>query len=250
MTSDPKWQAFKNPFPGYESEPEDEVPLEKRIAEHERQENARLSEHLTKCGVPRLARDRITAGLEPCPSLEAIERWHKSGLPFLLLYGAAGAWKTTPAGSVLKSARREHWFLGPDGPVRSWVYDHRRGLFVHACELRGWAYNAEGEAKLARARKVPWLVVDDLGTETLDGAGIWLSALEYLVDHRYANGLKTVITTNLDVIPDEKRARNSDGSFAKDARDFRDHYGERIARRIREEGVVACAGKAARMVNA
>ena len=63
---------------------------------------------------------------------------------------------------------------------------------------------------------VPHLVIDDLGVEYLDAKGYTQKRFDEILDERYSNFRKTLITTNLN------------------ARDFRDRYGTRIFDRIRE----------------
>ena len=60
------------------------------------------------------------------------------------------------------------------------------------------------------------MVIDDLGVEYLDKNGNFLQRLDELIDERYSNFRKTVITTNLN------------------AEAFKDRYGERVADRMRE----------------
>ena len=64
--------------------------------------------------------------------------------------------------------------------------------------------------------KVDSMVIDDLGIEYLDKNGNFLQRFDELMDERYSNFRKTVITTNLN------------------AEDFKSRYGERVADRIRE----------------
>jgi len=66
------------------------------------------------------------------------------------------------------------------------------------------------------------LVLDDLGTER--PSDVWLSLLDELIDRRYGDGQKTILTSNLDVEA------------------FKSRYGERICDRIRHDGVIAGAG--------
>jgi len=61
------------------------------------------------------------------------------------------------------------------------------------------------------------LVLDDLGAEYADAKGFFLANLDALIDHRYAQRLGTIITTNL-------------GSQAFKA------YGDRVLDRLRESG--------------
>ena len=91
-------------------------------------------------------------------------------------------------------------------PGENWQSDH--GLHHNPAFhiLTGWIQQAAA------------LVVDDLGTEYLDGKGFFLANFDALVNHRYSHRLPTVITTNLKV--DEFRK-----------------YGVRVVDRIREVGV-------------
>jgi DNA replication protein DnaC len=66
--------------------------------------------------------------------------------------------------------------------------------------------------------RCPLLAIDDLGTEFVDEKGSFMATLDGLVNSRYADDLRTVITTNLPA----------------DA--FKLRYGARIERRIREAG--------------
>tara|TARA_Y100000310_G_scaffold342879_1_gene448022 strand:+ start:1593 stop:2297 length:705 start_codon:yes stop_codon:yes gene_type:complete len=61
-----------------------------------------------------------------------------------------------------------------------------------------------------------FMVIDDLGVEYLDKNGNFLQRLDELIDERYANFKRTIITTNLNV-----------GAFQK-------RYGERVTDRLRE----------------
>lgn len=65
------------------------------------------------------------------------------------------------------------------------------------------------------------IVIDDLGSEYLDGKGWLVQAIDGLMDARYADYLPTCITTNLR------------------AQDFAARYGERVTDRLREGGVFA-----------
>ena len=60
------------------------------------------------------------------------------------------------------------------------------------------------------------IVIDDLGVEYLDKNGYFSHRLDELIDERYSNYRKTVITTNLN------------------AKAFQTRYGARVADRIRE----------------
>ena len=63
-------------------------------------------------------------------------------------------------------------------------------------------------------------MIDDLGVEQIDKAGSMYAKLDTLIDVRYANRRRTIITTN---VPPAKLASV---------------YGERIVDRLREGGKV------------
>tara|TARA_B100000029_G_scaffold373691_1_gene367937 strand:+ start:961 stop:1686 length:726 start_codon:yes stop_codon:yes gene_type:complete len=124
----------------------------------------------------------------------------------LILSADKGAGKSTAAAYwLMKQAIMAD--LNPSvmgAPVRKWWSGTR------LARVNG--YNSEFE-KLAQ---VSFMVLDDLGIEYLDKNGNFLQRLDEIMDERYSNYRKTIITTNL----------NSE--------DFKARYGERIADRIRE----------------
>lgn len=101
-----------------------------------------------------------------------------------------------------------------------WALTQRPGLFVKADELLRLAASKDGDdiAKYKRARCTQTLIVDDLGGEYVDDKGWAVRVLNSILDFRYENRLKTIITTNLD------------------AQSFKATYQERIADRLRESG--------------
>lgn len=134
--------------------------------------------------------------------------------PVLLLCGSPGCGKTLASVRGLGDAL-EH------SAVTS-------GLFVKSFELsRLSMFAPEDKARMASLSRTRFLILDDLGAEMLhDGMR---PMLDELIDARYQNGSRTILTTNLD--PQAFKAR----------------YGERIADRIREVGrVVLCGDKSLR----
>lgn len=105
-----------------------------------------------------------------------------------------------------------------------WLMSHVQDVHINTNlkQIRRWwtgtrlarvsSYGAEFEKICA----LPTMVIDDLGVEYLDKNGNFLQKLDELIDERYSNFRKTIITTNLN------------------ANHFRDRYGERVADRIRE----------------
>lgn len=198
---------------------------------HEGAEDARVHIHLKKCGVPEglalaTAAGKVHEGTE-YPAVEVMRQWTtKDGAVFLLLAGGTGSGKTTAAVETLRLARSPFYGYDSNGTVfASWQYDSRKGLFVSATTLEEHApWTDDGEELWKRVKKVPLLVVDDLGAESQNEKGPFLSAFQELVRHRHAEELRMVITTNVDGTTFKKR------------------YGSRILDRITEKGVVHNCG--------
>ena len=74
------------------------------------------------------------------------------------------------------------------------------------------SYNQE----LEKMMQVSVMVIDDLGVEYMDKNGHFSHRLDELIDDRYSNYKKTIITTNLN------------------KKDFQARYGNRVTDRIRE----------------
>ncbi len=112
----------------------------------------------------------------------------------LVLSGPTGAGKTVAAG---------------------WLVAKLEGRMVTAHQIsRMDKFSAEAMGPLEAAS---CLAIDDLGVEYLDPKGVYLSALDGLLNARYAALLRTVITTNLD------------------GASFKKRYGARIYRRCAQE---------------
>lgn len=129
----------------------------------------------------------------------AVGRFMSSDATFLVLAGQVGCGKTVAACSAL---------------------DQRGGLFVKAAGVTRARFDDSAWAKVLSARV---LVVDDLGTESLDQGGWAAGALAELFDHRYDWQAKTVLTTNLDTEPFRARYCEADGG--------------RFLSRLREAGI-------------
>jgi len=123
---------------------------------------------------------------------------------------------------------REAWCMvlsGGKGTGKStaaavWLYEEAVRVPTH--EERYW-WNG---TKIARTNgyardfekmiKSHLMVIDDLGVEYLDKNGNFLQRLDELIDERYSNFKRTIITTNLNALA------------------FKERYGERVADRMRE----------------
>lgn len=232
------------------------------IREHEARISERLKEHaaakaasaapdlkrfLSEIGVGDVTRDAVVGSLEETIALRAVKEWTKTG-GILLLLGSKGTGKTTAAAwglsmlGVTKWPRcfcdrcrggglREDCFVGAGH--RAQVADEElnptKARFVKAGHLAAALHRPGGEATWDEVRKVYALAIDDLGREYSDQHGRWLAEIDLLIDDRHEMRLPTVITSNLS--PEE----------------FRQRYGERIADRIRQMGlVVLCSGESLR----
>ena len=127
-------------------------------------------------------------------------------------------------------APKEGWCLvlsGPKGCGKStagayYLWDKTRSMTASPPrDMRWWTASRVARVSgyndhLEKMMSVPLMVIDDLGVEYLDKNGYFNHRLDELIDERYSNYRKTIITTNL----------NSE--------DFQARYGGRVADRIRQ----------------
>jgi DNA replication protein DnaC len=127
--------------------------------------------------------------------------------PFLVLSGKVGSGKTCGVTLALleRAAVTEQW-TGRDTPC----------FWIAAEVALGALLGKAGEERLEQAKTAPVLVIEDLGSESMLNADVWLSMLGVVVDERYRREAITIITTNLDMEALRKR------------------YGERVADRLRQ----------------
>lgn len=177
--------------------------------------------HLRGCGVPDREAEFIAAGVPDRPSVQAVRDFTSSLKTFCLLMGGAGSGKTIAAAEALLAAKMV-W----DGPAlheRNWAYSPSEARFVLSSDLARMSYfELESQQRLWRLCRVPWLVIDDLGSELMTPG--WASNLGELILQRNSGRRKTYITTNLGLDL------------------FRERYDERIVSRIKGDGVVVAFG--------
>lgn len=125
---------------------------------------------------------------------------------------------------------REAWCLvlsGGKGTGKStaaavWLYENVPPEGTPAYITRYWwsgtrIARTNGYAKdFEKMMQHKFMVIDDLGVEYLDKNGNFLQRLDELIDERYSNFKRTIITTNLNVEA------------------FKERYGERVSDRLRE----------------
>lgn len=126
-------------------------------------------------------------------------RWLAGRATWLLLLGSTGTGKSCAAAWVLRTVHES-------GHSVAWVQSAR---------LAADAGRFEGAELAGRLRGVDFLVVDDVGAQ--DGSQFALDTLRELLTERHEEGLRTVVTTNLD------------------AQALRAHLGDRLSERIRAE---------------
>jgi DNA replication protein DnaC len=169
-----------------------------RALEEQRGARRQMRHRLTIAGVPErvlvAAFDREPLETEAIKAIKALRDALGKRPTIVVLSGGVGCGKSCAAA----------WWLGQHG-----------GDWISAGDLSKISpYEGGGTERLRSAR----LVLDDLGVEYLDAKGFLQATLDGVIDHRYANMLPTVITTNLS------------------AAEFKARYGKRVEDRIREAG--------------
>jgi len=164
--------------------------------EEERQARARLELLMTLSNLPPVTRNTCRfstwegrkRALGVCRDFLEDPEHH-----FLTLAGGPGLGKTH-----LALAMAWEWIEGRRS--QALYYQVESFLDELRCRYRRWQADYEGWENdpyglLDFAKRVPFLVLDDLGAEK--GTEWAVAKLDELVDHRYLNRLKTVFTTNL-----------------------------------------------------
>jgi hypothetical protein len=174
---------------------------------------------LGKLGVGMVHREALRHPhlLEQRPSLRAARRYlgqrKPYPLPVLFLCGPAASGKTQAAVFVLAAWARQHsWNTRPSGA------DERLAIYTRAVDVATVdRFSTEGRGWLEQLRTSPLVVLDDIGTECATGPGA--AVLYDVVDERYRQGRRTVVTSNLR------------------GEQLRATYDERLLRRLRESSV-------------
>lgn len=183
--------------------------------EKERQRRVRLVER----GIPvKDVEALVNETLRDTAALNIARGWWETDSTCLVLSGTRGCGKTTAAAWCVAQPYREDPYRDKD----AWRYQResprewQSPLFLDVTKLqRASRYDDE---KMLEIEMASTLAIDDLGMEYADAKGSFAALFDGLFNTRYANAMKTVITTNLT------------------AADFKARYGERVADRIRECG--------------
>jgi DNA replication protein DnaC len=160
----------------------DPTPEERERRAREAEERAWLSV-APKIGVPRRLSGASFEGGLPSPMLVRV-RQYVEGRELedgqcLMLAGPTGVGKTYASVSALRAYRRGGRFFYFPGLC---------GALLHA--------NRSGDA-LEAVKRVPFVVLDDFGTEYVREGGLVETLLDEIIWHRESEILPTIITTNL-----------------------------------------------------
>lgn len=181
-----------------------------------------LRMHLERAVVPDRIANVIHGGLEERDAVQALRRWWGFGKSFALLFGESGGGKSVAAASAFLNMRRVIRWDG--GRHEEW--DSAECAFQSADELARLSY-FDSTKLLDHLGRITCLVLDDLGVELMTDS--WRATLDALLAERFGRTrCRTVLTTNVSA-----RKPGPDKPSPFEVR-----YGARIARRIRESGVV------------
>ena len=178
-----------------------ELSAKEFLATAEEALTSRLPDHLRDCGVPLRIAEVIAGGLDDTAAVRAVKAFPASNKCFLVLAGQVGCGKSVAAAWALKNAKRKETASVSEWewePVTFERLDAHKGMYITAAQLAFVdMYSDEGREVLSNVATVPWLVLDELGSEQKDTKGRWMERLEHVLGTRYAECRKTVITTNL-----------------------------------------------------
>ena len=148
----------------------------------------------------------------------AFGKWRNGEPPFLFIYGPKGVGKT-------HLALAEGWgfFLGLEGKAQVLFYQVE-GLMD---TIRAGFDSGESNELLEDVKNCYLLILDDLGAQKLTEWSV--AKLDSIIDHRYIEGMLTVVTSNFSLDPK-----------------YKDRIPERIADRIREGISIRLRGESKR----
>ena len=167
-------------------------------------ESSELVSSLRFQGMPQRIIDTLQSSPRDTSAIIAVKKFIEAPKEAwcLVLAGPKGCGKST-AGAYYLWSKTRSMTNAPPKDMRWWTASR---------VARVSGYNDH----LEKMMSVSMMVIDDLGVEYLDKNGYFNHRLDELIDDRYSNYRKTIITTNL----------NSE--------DFQARYGARVADRIRE----------------
>jgi len=171
----------------------------------------------------------VEEGLKPHERIKCLQVW---GVPERILKNLEILKETKFVKAVrdFSLCPREAWCLvlsagkgtGKSTAAAVWLYDNVPIEGAPTYQTRYWwngtrIARTNGYAKdFEKMMQSRFMIIDDLGVEYLDKNGNFLQRLDELIDERYSNFKRTIITTNLNAVA------------------FKERYGERVADRMRE----------------
>lgn len=216
--------------------PEIAIAKERALLAIDRERKESLRWHLKACGVParfvdeveELGVDGIRSHPIAGPAVRALDGFLRGPKDFAFVFGGFGSGKTLAASMVfLQRTRKTSTSYHPLADVLEHdVYDSAGSFFTHARDV-SWCrpYTDEGTTYMRRCCRASLLVLDDIGAESNpDEGGRLLEKVQGIIDARYSERLKTVITTNLSTEA------------------FVERYGGRVASRLAQEALSISSG--------
>lgn len=195
---------------------QDDRAAEIREARRQRELRSLLtSGRLRSMGVPRNLAESIQADEErelrgesrkwQTKAMADARKWLESDRRFFLLVGDAGSGKSSAAAWTLLQARTEE-----------------HGAFICVTEMARLSRFEDGR-EWDRLLRVPWLVVDDVGSESR--SAFFSERFFELVNERHGMRRRTVFSCNINVM------------------EFKSRYGARVESRLRPDVHVSDTGK-------
>jgi DNA replication protein DnaC len=191
MDSDPGYRAaYEAEEARLEGERQAEMVEAERRFRRQQVENLRARSEIPKRVWPFLDAPRQTPALDAAFEFAGSERD-----TILVLAGGVGCGKTVAACAALERWVTETIRRSRANGYRPVYARDAEGRVVKAIDLaRAGTFDREFWDKLAA---VDFLVVDDLGTEPLDEKGWMVANVRALIDRRYDDERRTILTTNL-----------------------------------------------------
>jgi len=180
------------------------APKKKKAKDTPQLDNEQRFDKLEYARVPKRVRRLLVEGKLDMSkhAMNAARRWTENEEhTFLVLAGGVGTGKTIAAAWTIEQA-----------------CEHHDICFMPAPQLAGFSRYGDSD-ELRWVLCCDLLVLDDLGMEHLGERGYFLSLFDEVVEERYENERRTVITTNFT------------------GEHFVNRYGQRVADRLREAGL-------------
>lgn len=184
--------------------------------------------HLAACGLSEREARLVQHGSTDWRAHKAAQAfWKDPDQKFLVLAGVVGTGKTVAAAALFLKLR---WHISdPDlGDLPLWMLDGAYRLAGELADRKPFDVATSRDTGVLERRRL--VVVDELGCEKAMSAP-WLSTFDGLIDARYrASARKTILCTNVSIHPPKQ------GDRIVGPAPFRERYGDRVWRRLKECG--------------